>query len=84
MKQKCNVCLTCSPVAIPASIIKVLFVTLPDEGNMFSGYCRQMQDQLAKLSSELSGKVGGALIAKAVISHSLTGLEASYTDLPGT
>jgi hypothetical protein len=54
-------------VAIPASFIKIFSVTLLDEGNMFSGYCHQMQDQMAKLSSELSVKFGGALIAKAVL-----------------
>jgi hypothetical protein len=47
------------PISVSASFIKVLVMTLTDEGDTFSGYYRQMQDLMAELSSELSGKVGG-------------------------
>ena len=66
-------------------------LSLTDEGDTFLAYCRQMQDQMAELSSELSGKISGpsgwvrvsasALIAQAVIGPSLTGLYAAYPDL---
>lgn len=66
-------------------------LSLTDEGDTFLTYCRQMQDQLSELSSELSGKISGpsgwvrvsasALIAQAVIAPSLTGLYAQYPDL---
>ena len=66
-------------------------LSLTDEGDTFLAYCRQMQDQMAELSSELSGKISGpsgwvrvsasALMAQAVIGPSLTGLYASYPDL---
>jgi DNA-binding transcriptional LysR family regulator len=66
-------------------------LSLTDEGDTFLAYCRQMQDQMAELSSELSGKISGpsgwvrisasALIAQAVIGPSLTGLYGSYPDL---
>lgn len=66
-------------------------LSLTDEGDTFLAYCRQMQDQMAELSSELSGKISGpsgwvrvsasALIAQAVIGPSLMGLYASYPDL---
>lgn len=66
-------------------------LSLTDEGDTFLAYCRQMQDQMAELSSELSGKISGpsgwvrvsasALMAQTVIGPSLTGLYASYPDL---
>ena len=66
-------------------------LSLTDEGDTFLAYCRQMQDQMAELSSELSGKISGpsgwvrvsasALIAQAVLGPSLMGLYASYPDL---
>jgi DNA-binding transcriptional LysR family regulator len=66
-------------------------LSLTDEGDTFLVYCRQMQDKMAELSSELSGKISGpsgwvrisasALIAQAVIGPSLTGLYAKYPDL---
>jgi len=66
-------------------------LSLTDEGDTFLAYCRQMQDQMAELSSELSGKISGpsgwvrvsasALMAQAVIGPSLTGLYASHPDL---
>jgi DNA-binding transcriptional LysR family regulator len=66
-------------------------LSLTDEGDTFLTYCRQMQDQMAALSSELSGKISGpsgwvrvsasALIAEAVIGPSLKGLYAAYPDL---
>jgi DNA-binding transcriptional LysR family regulator len=66
-------------------------LSLTDEGDTFLAYCRQMQDQMAELSSELTGKVSGpsgwvnvsasALIAQSVIGPSLAGLYAKYPDL---
>lgn len=66
-------------------------LSLTDEGDTFLAYCRQMQDQMAELSSELSGKISGpsgwvrvsasALIAQTVIGPSLTGLYAAHPDL---
>lgn len=66
-------------------------LSLTDEGDTFLAYCRQMQDQMAELSSELSGKISGpsgwvrvsasALMAQAVIGPSLPGLYAAYPDL---
>jgi hypothetical protein len=45
------------PISVSASFIKVLVVTLTDEDDTFSGNYRQMQNQMAELSSELRGKV---------------------------
>lgn len=66
-------------------------LSLTDEGDTFLAYCRQMKDQMAELSSELSGKISGpsgwvnvsasALIAQSVIGPSLVGLHATYPDL---
>lgn len=66
-------------------------LSLTDEGDTFLAYCHKMQDQMAELSSELSGKISGpsgwvrvsasALIAQAMIGPSLTGLYAVYPDL---
>ena len=66
-------------------------LSLTDEGDKFLAYCRQMQDQMAELSSDLSGKIRGPsgwvrisvspLFAQAVIAPSLRGLYALYPDL---
>ncbi|MEO6292165.1 MAG: LysR family transcriptional regulator [Burkholderiaceae bacterium] len=66
-------------------------LSLTDEGDTFLAYCRQMQDQMVELSSELSGKISGpsgwvrvtasALIAQAVIGPSLMGLYARHPDV---
>jgi DNA-binding transcriptional LysR family regulator len=66
-------------------------LSLTDEGDTFLAHCRQMQDHMAELSSELSGKISGpsgwvrisasALIAQVVIAPSLPGLYATYPDL---
>lgn len=66
-------------------------LSLTDEGDTFLAYCRQMQDQMAELSSELSGKISGPsgwvrisvspLFAQTVIAPSLVGLYALYPDL---
>ena len=66
-------------------------LSLTDEGDTFLAYCRQMQDQMDALASELSGKISGpsgwvrvsasALIAQAVIGPSLKGLYATFPDL---
>lgn len=66
-------------------------LSLTDEGDTFLTYCHQMQDQLAELSSELTGKVNGpsgwvrisasALIAQSVIGPSLVGLYSKNPDL---
>ena len=66
-------------------------LSLTDEGDTFLAYCRQMQDQMTGLSSELSGKISrpsgwvrvsaSALIAQAVIGPSLMDLYAAYPDL---
>jgi DNA-binding transcriptional LysR family regulator len=66
-------------------------LSLTDEGDTFLAYCRQVQDQMAELSSELSGKVSdpsgwvrisaSALMAQAVVAPSLSGLYEKYPDL---